>query len=391
MTGAPRIAPFFADLDPSAGGRVFLDSAPDAMTITWCAVPGFGLSETISVQAALFSGGAIEFRFGAAILTDGIVALSPGHADSFTAIDLKPAGGRVSDPVPIGEQFIGSPSLDLVEASRRFYQTHPDDFDQLVFFTDTTVITDAFAFETTVKNAITGTGLDVVDFASELGSAGALQSVINMDRISKYSDTPVREGVRREQRARHPRARDRPPLAGAPAVSQRRPGDFGSAARPAARALEFLHGFRRLGDGRQRDRGPGRRHLSHRLVHREIQPPGYVRDGPGHSLPRCQRFFYIDAPISGFEREDGAIVGVTITGTRRDVLIQDVIGAMGARVPTAADSPKVHRQAYVFVRRATAVLDPQDLTRLGRIREQFGPFFNRATEDRMTVRTTLTP
>ncbi len=45
----------------------------------------------------------------------------------------------------------------------------------------------------------------------------------------------------------------------------------------------------------------------------------------------------------------------------------------------------------MFVRRATAVLDPQDLTRLGRIREQFGPFFNRATEDRMTVRTTLTP
>src|SRR5688572_27097331 len=29
-SGAPRIAPFFADLDPSAGGRVFFDSAADA-------------------------------------------------------------------------------------------------------------------------------------------------------------------------------------------------------------------------------------------------------------------------------------------------------------------------------------------------------------------------
>jgi hypothetical protein len=103
------------------------------------------------------------------------------------------------------------------------------------------------------------------------------------------------------------------------------------------------------------------------------------------------RFFYIDAPISGFDREDGAIVGVTITGTRRDVLIQDVIDAMGPRVPAAADAPRVHRQAYVFVRRPTAVLDPQDLARLVRIREQFGPFFSRATENRMTVRTTLTP
>ena len=73
------------------------------------------------------------------------------------------------------------------------------------------------------------------------------------------------------------------------------------------------------------------------------------------------------------------------------MLIQDVIDALGPRVPAAADSPRVHRQAFVFVRRATAVLDPQDFARLGRIREQFGPFFSRATENRMTVRTTLAP
>ena len=45
-SGAPRIAPFFADLDPSAGGRVFFDSAADATTVTWCAVPGFDLPQT---------------------------------------------------------------------------------------------------------------------------------------------------------------------------------------------------------------------------------------------------------------------------------------------------------------------------------------------------------
>ena len=76
-------------------------------------------------------------------------------------------------------------------ASRRFYQSHADNYDQLVFFTDTTVMTDAFAFQSMVKNAITGTGLDAFDFASELGSGGSLQSVINMDRISKYPDAPA--------------------------------------------------------------------------------------------------------------------------------------------------------------------------------------------------------
>ena len=103
------------------------------------------------------------------------------------------------------------------------------------------------------------------------------------------------------------------------------------------------------------------------------------------------RWFFIDAPISDRSRENAPIVGVSINGTRRDVLVQDVIDALGPRVPAAADSPRLHRQAFVFVRRASAVLDPQDLTRLARIREQFGPFFSRATENRMAVRTTLAP
>ena len=46
------------------GGRVFFDSAPDATTITWCAVPGFELPQVMTVQAVLFANGAIEFRFG---------------------------------------------------------------------------------------------------------------------------------------------------------------------------------------------------------------------------------------------------------------------------------------------------------------------------------------
>ena len=81
--------------------------------------------------------------------------------------------------------------------------------------------------------------------------------------------------------------------------------------------------------------------------------------------------------------------GITINGTRRDVLIQDVIDVLGPRVPAAADSPRVHRQAFVFVRRADAFHDPLDLTRLAKIRDQWPAFFRRLTEDRMTVETRL--
>jgi hypothetical protein len=100
-------------------------------------------------------------------------------------------------------------------------------------------------------------------------------------------------------------------------------------------------------------------------------------------------WFFIDSPVSTRTRETPPIAGITINGTRRDVLIQDVIAALGPRVPSAGDSPRVHRQAFVFIRRAGSFQDPQDLTRLRRIREQWPAFFTRATENRMTVRTSL--
>ena len=71
------------------------------------------------------------------------------------------------------------------------------------------------------------------------------------------------------------------------------------------------------------------------------------------------RWFFIDAPISNRTRETGPMAGITINGTRRDVLIQDVIDALGPRVPAAADSPRVHRQAFVFVRQAAPCSAPR--------------------------------
>lgn len=388
-SGAPRIAPFFADLDPSAGGRIFLDNAADAMTVTWCAVPGFGLSETITVQAVLFASGAIEFRFGARDLDDGIVALSPGATDRVVALDLT-AGGRETDRVAIAELFRASASLDLVAASRRFYESHPDNFDQLVFWTDSTTVTDAFAFESTVKNAISGTGLEALDFSAALGSGGALESVINMDRISKYPDAPNTRlfgefttlGVLAHETGHRWLARVMFRNAER-SVSDQLLG------RQLAHWSFFMDSDGSVMEGNEiEDLGGGsfRTSASTEKYNRlDLYAMGVATEA------EVPRWFFIDSPISTRTRESAPFVGSAITGTRRDVLIQDVIDALGPRVPAAADSPKVHRQAFVFVRRASAVLDPLDLARLARIREQFGPFFSRATEERMTVRTTLTP
>ena len=386
--GPPRMAPFFADLDPSAGGRVYFNATPDTVTVTWCAVPGFELAETVTAQVVVQSSGAIEFRFGTTDLGNGIVALSPGATGSFTPVNLNRAEPASGDPGAIGERFSRMQSLDLVAASRRFYETHADTFDQLVFWTDSPVIEDAFAFETTVQNAITGIGQEVFDAAPILGSAGVLQSVVNMDRVSKYGDTPSAKL-------------------------------FGEMSPLGILAHETGHRWLARLMFRNADRTVSDQLLGRQLAHWSffMDSDGSVmegneiedqRGGVFRTAAAPERYsrldmyamglateaevapwFFIDSPVSTRTRETPPSAGVTINGTRRDVLIQDVIAALGPRVPSAGDSPRVHRQAFVFIRRAGASPDPQDLTRLRRIREQWPAFFTRATENRMTVQTSL--
>lgn len=386
--GPPRIAAFFADLDPSAGGKIFFDASADAVTVTWCAVPGFELRQTVTVQVVVLASGAIEVKFGDVDLPNGIVAVSPGGTDAFSPIDLRTADRAAGVPGAIGEQFTGSASLDLIAASRRFYETHPDSFDQLVFWADSDVIDDAFAFEVTVKNAITGTGLEVFDTSAVLGSAGALQSVVNMDRVSKYGDTPAARifgensplGILAHETGHRWLAKllfrgaDRT-ISDALLGRQRAHWSF------------FMDSDGSVMEGNEIEdqRGGVFRtgSTAERYSRLDLYAMGLATDA---DVPP---WFFIESPISTRTRETAPIAGITINGTRRDVLIQDVIDAMGPRVPSAADSPRVHRQAFVFVRRVGAFQDPQDLTRLGRIRDQWPAFFSRATENRMTVQTAL--
>src|ERR1041385_6598848 len=57
-------------------------------------------------------------------------------------------------------------------------------------------------------------------------------------------------------------------------------------------------------------------------------------------------FFYVESPVSTQTAASAPKMGVSFPGTRRDVLVDDVIAVNGARSPSAADSAKVFRQAF---------------------------------------------
>ncbi len=393
LGGPPRVAPFFADLDPSTGsGRVFVQAGTDAFTVTWCGVREFDSTRTMTVQAALLPAGAIEVKFGNTIeSTSGIVALSPGRTGSFAPVNLDQQMRQAGGAAGVGERFAETPELDVVSAARRFYATHADRFDQLVFWTDTRVVQDAFAFETTVANAIEGLGIERFDASRDFGSGGALASVVVMDRIGKYSDDPFLR-ILGESSTLAVLAHETGHRWLARLVFS--DGRGGTAedllGRQRAHWSFFMDSDASVMEGNDIEdlRGGAFRTVAaaERYSLLDLYAMGLV------SAADVPPFFYVEAPINVVpvrERESAPRVGVTFNGTRRDVLIQDVIDALGTRRPAAAESPRLHRQAFVFVVSRGRAAGAGDLARLERIRREWEPFFSAATGRRMTVTTGL--
>jgi hypothetical protein len=393
LTGPPRVSPFLADLDPSTGtGRVYVNAASDQYTVTWCNVRGFDSQRTVTVQATLLPTGTIEMIFGATIgIGDAIVGLSPGRTGTFTTVNLSDPGPTDGGSAAVGERFAQQSQVDLVAVARKFYRAHDDNYDQPVLWSDAPVITDAFAYETTVKNEVRGLGLDTYDLAGDFGSGGRLRSVVVMDWLGKYPDDPAQKFLGENntlsligQESGHRwlafmEFRDR--------TGQRSDALLG---RDLAHWSFFLdsdgsvmegNDIQDLGGGSFRTVGAVQRYspldqYAMGLIAESAVPP----------------FFYVESPtnISGNRTPESAPeVGVTFSGTRRDVLIQDIVAIHGPRVPSASESAREHRQAFVYLVSAGKTADSGQVGKVDRIRRAWETFFLQATDTRMRAITAL--
>ncbi len=395
LTGPPRVAPFLADLDPGTGGRVYVNAASDQYTVTWCDVRGFDSTNTVTAQATLLPDGTIEMRYGSAItLNEAVVGISPGHTGDFRPVNLSDNGPTAGGTGAVGERFSPTRQLDAVALGQKFYRTHPDNYDQLVVWADATVVQSAgtFAYETTVANEIRGIGVDVYDLSRDFGSTGGrLRSMVQMDRITKYPDDPATVFLFENntlsllgQEAGHRWLafldfRDR--------NGQRSDLLLG---RDRAHWSFFCDSDSSVMEGNDiQDRGGGsfetlapvQRYSALDQYAMGLVPPSQVPP-----------FFYVENPVNvqpKRDREDAPEPGVTFSGTRRDVLIGDVIAVEGDRVPPAADSPKVHRQAFVYLVTTGGNGDPAHIAKIDQIRKQWEGFFLKATDGRMRATTAL--
>ena len=393
LSGPPRVALFLSDLDPSAGGGVYSQAGADAATVTWCNVPAFESENTATVQVSLLSTGVIEMTFDSDIATEGaIVGLSPGRTTAFEAVDLSDTGGAPGGAAAVGERFALRGELDTVAVAQKFLQTHPDAYDQIVIWTDQPVLSEAFAYEVTIGNRIQGIGQALYDIPADFGS-DTLTSIVVMGWLGKYSDDTAKK-VNRENTTMSLLAHETGHrwLALMEFSNHDRERSEALLGRQRAHWSFFFDSDASVMEGNDiEDLGGG----SFRTVAAVEGYSALDQYAMGlrhdHEVPA---FFYVEAPTNAMPPARSAgppQVGVTFNGTKREVLIADVIEIEGARVPSADESPRVHRQALVYVVGNGREANPDHVRKLDTIRRQWEPFFATATDNRMRVETRLRP
>jgi len=394
LTGPPRIAPFLADLDPTTGnGRVFLDAASDGYTVTWCNVRGFDTTRTVTLQTTLLPNGNIEMIYGATVnVGAAVVGLSPGRTGVFKPVNLSDAGPTDGGNGAVGERFAQDLQLDVVALSKKFFASHPDNYDQLVLWTDAPVVTDAFAYETTIKNEVRGIGIDTYDLAADFGSGGRLRSVVVMDWLGKYPDNPSQKFLGENNTVSLMGQECGHRWLAFLEFIDRTSGQRSDAllGRDLAHWSFFFDSDASVMEGNDIDDLGGGAFRTVGAVQRYSLLDQYAMGlVPDTAVPP---FFYVESPTNmsaSRTRESAPEVGITFSGTKRTILIKDIIDALGARSPSSADSARVHRQAFLYIVSAGKTADSGQVAKVDGIRRAWETFFLQATDRRMQAITTL--
>jgi hypothetical protein len=283
------------------------------------------------------------------------------------------------------ERFAATADIDYTAIIDEFHQTHAQNFDFVVIFTDYPVQLqggNAFAFFSTIQNQIKGIGASTFNDSRSFGSP-KIQDMLVMEYLSKYNPDPNSEFFR------------------------------------SYSTMEIM---------------------AHEAAHRWLFYPEFINNAVRSSdllgLQDAHFSFYVDADASVMEGNDitdngggtfstaasietynkldlylmgflapGAVpdffyvsgnsdktrfpeTGITFFGNRVNVSLSQIIQAEGARVPINTGSQKKFKEAFIlFTKKSNAA--PADITKLDNIRKAFAAFFKSKTNNQGVLDTTL--
>ena len=385
LSGPPRVAAFFAELDPSRGGSVTTAIAAGRALFQWNDVPGAGQINRNRFAVALHANGSVDLVYGEVQSREAIAGASPGATLEASPADLseaRPSGSAGA----LAERFSETEKLDLVSVARRFYEDHADTFEQLVVYTTRPLnpVSGTLAFELNVRNDARGIGLPLFDDSAQWGSAGILASLVYMDRVDQYLEVDGFEILGHEVGHRWlARASFREPAGSRSEALLGRGGVHWSF---------FLDSDASVMEGNDiEDRGGGRFETVD--VARGYSALDQYVMGL-RSASEVPAFFYVEAaddfrPNRSYTASTSPEAGVNFTGRRRDVGIEDVVAALGPRVPQAGAAPRLLRQAFILVADSAAPATEARLRAVARLRARFESYYREATGGRGLVDSTL--
>jgi hypothetical protein len=370
IQGPPRISPLFDDLNPASTGRISVEQFPDRVLFTWTAVGEFtsaGSSGQNTFQVVLSANGTIQFNYRRLDAGDAVSGLPRKSSGCFDlACGLFKHYDACAFSRLIAEIFATQQALDLVSISQTFYRTHPDEYDGLVVFSDFPLdLNDAFAYALPLRNSVRGisnVGPGIFDFGRDFGSPQRLSVVVNMGDIGRYPSDPESTFLFSNnslsilgQEFGHRW------LAflelGTPQLLGRDQSHWSFLNHTSGSVMEG-NDIEDLGQGAFRTGvatvrySPLDQYVMGLRAASEV-PPWFVVTNPTVSgnlplgfptscrsltnLPACPPF-----------------AGVQISGTRRNVTIDDIVSLVGPRIPGAEQAQKDFRVGFILITRRSA-------------------------------------
>jgi hypothetical protein len=391
VAGLPRIAGFYRDLDPSRAGSVTVALSEDRAVFRWTGVPDYrssGIGPLQTFQIRLHSDGRIAFEYQTTRTDEVVVGIGPGGGGPVDVVRLAEPGTAVY-PGAVAEGFRIFATVDVVRASQRFYETHGDSYDYLIFFNTLGISADgAVAFQLPVRVAGAGYGLAPLDYGTEFGSRRRLQSVLNLGPLSQYpldpyarvpsrfttgdttmsviahemghqylAYTSVREGAALPMLGRDGAHWSFLFNSEASVLEGNRIADRGPGVSPRFETVATVEGFAPLDQYLMGWRAAG-----------DVPATFYVT---GTGLPNPST-----APL----------VGQRFDGERRDVRIGDVMAAAGIRSPDDGIAQRSYRVAFVLVTGEGGPTTAQ-WQQLDAYRRELPAYFDRISGGRASVET----
>ncbi len=399
-SGPPRIAALFDDLDPSQardGIRVLSD--PNRFVVTWVQVPeyqdfGFGIPQTFQVR--LYPDGRVEISYSGINAESAVVGIAPGRLQGSSTVVSFATGSSDAYGAAVGERFGTNTEVDLATAAQKFYESHDDSYDYLVFYNNLDIQADigAIAFESTVRNTRKGYGDRITDTGLEYASPSRLQAVLNLGPLSQYPADP--SALMRGQSpggltALSVLAHE----SGHLFLSYASVRDFSN---PDLRPMlgrqdahwsiifnseaSFMEGARLLDNGATAPSrfstvatyealAPLDQYLMGFRATEEV-PPTFVATGASASLQRR-------APQ----------IGIEFNGGRRDLVAADIVLAEGRRIPDHTVAQRRFRFAIILVVRQGTTPSQLEIDKLEAIRSAFDAYYRKSASDRAYADTSL--